>query len=71
MTYEPRDCGTLMARVPSDYSALMAYRTRPECADLPQDTTRRLHRAPGNRSLGRRSRNDGAWDHRRPAINTR
>jgi hypothetical protein len=41
MTYEPPDCGALMARTPSECGALMAYQTRPECADLLQGTTQR------------------------------
>jgi hypothetical protein len=40
MTCEPPECGVLMARMPSAYGALMAYRTRPECVDLLQGTTR-------------------------------
>jgi hypothetical protein len=45
MTYEPLD-NALMARVPSAYGVLMAYRTRPGCADLPQGTTRQAASSP-------------------------
>jgi hypothetical protein len=42
MTYEHPGYGALMAYVSLGLGALMADRTRPECADLPQGTPRRV-----------------------------
>jgi hypothetical protein len=52
MTYKLPDCGALMARAPSDCDALMAYRARPECVDLPHGTTRPTAPSPSLRKLG-------------------
>jgi hypothetical protein len=46
MTFEPLDCDALIDHAPSDCGALMAYWTRPECANLPQGTKRQTAQIP-------------------------
>jgi hypothetical protein len=51
MTYEPLDLRINGPR-PSTYDTLMAYRTRSECADLSQSTTRWAALSPKLRKPG-------------------